>query len=693
MKNLMKTIAFIAINLCFCNNILAHSRSSSIDIDQYIYTESHFKIAKAYWLPDHVPNDFSSIKNGDSSAPTSCSGFGLSSTIPTNMNCAKTNPGFELICYKDCFCPSKYSYADCSNGQKLSADCCGGKCSACETCTATGGWSYTKPNADDSRIRKTTQPCGDVFYACSAGFKPYRDSILGSSENLTSCPTHQNYINTNGGTYCAKCVDKSCADYNFQDNKDTTMNCTTQTPYTGKTCYSCQACDGLYKYDSTNCPAPNTLGGSSCGRKYSECNKPACTPLANETSCTYGITTCSDTCGGTRTCCKSCTGSRAEVELRNQINSQRKGIIRINESINFCPNTGLKLFDGQSLVGAKGVTLKFDFDSSPQGIGIELANNTSLSDLTIDYTSGGEKLYHDYNVVRNNQGNKNVKIKNINIIINTNMNMNARNKVAGIRNYGDIELSDKIDITDTNPRHNPASIIGIHGKDYAGYKASLIQSKDSTLNINVSGHGILYGKNILSETVNIKTYGVHGYGIFAGTNTLSGTINIETHNTNGYGLYLGRNTISGITNINTHGIYGYGTDRNDLVVSGTLNINTHALHGTGMHNDATILSGIINIQTFGKWGYATSYSAYNITATGKLFVNTKSNTAKTFSNATFTYEKNAQIAVKTISAPVANGLWKVKINNKYVHPEGNNTIKDWIDFDKIGPFPTTPFFN
>jgi hypothetical protein len=45
-----------------------------------------------------------------------------------------------------------------------------------------------------------------------------------------------------------------------------------------------------------------------------------CTPKADETNCTYGTTTCSDGCSGTRTCCKSkpgCTPLEDEANCAN----------------------------------------------------------------------------------------------------------------------------------------------------------------------------------------------------------------------------------------------------------------------------------------------------------------------------------------------------------------------------------------
>ena len=49
--------------------------------------------------------------------------------------------------------------------------------------------------------------------------------------------------------------------------------------------------------------------GNSC---YSNC-KSACVPYSNETGCTYGTQSCSNGCGGTRTCCKANPCSRGDV--------------------------------------------------------------------------------------------------------------------------------------------------------------------------------------------------------------------------------------------------------------------------------------------------------------------------------------------------------------------------------------------
>ena len=87
--------------------------------------------------------------------------------------------------------------------------------------------------------------------------------------------------------------------------------------------YGANGTDGCeytcYYTCNMNCPSgtstsnPGGCGGSTrngCGNKtcyypYQSC----CTPYSSETDCSCGTTSCSDGCGGTRSCCKSCPSS------------------------------------------------------------------------------------------------------------------------------------------------------------------------------------------------------------------------------------------------------------------------------------------------------------------------------------------------------------------------------------------------
>ena len=113
MKAIIRIAIFVTINIYLTNNLFATNKSTAIDISniKYISSKSQFKTAAVYWLPDYTYGNATisdSNNSGGSSIPTSCTDFGLSSGIPTNMTCTQSNPGHGFTCYKDCVCPSKY---------------------------------------------------------------------------------------------------------------------------------------------------------------------------------------------------------------------------------------------------------------------------------------------------------------------------------------------------------------------------------------------------------------------------------------------------------------------------------------------------------------------------------------------------------------------------------------------------------
>ena len=766
MKNLMKTITIIAINLCFCNNVIAYSSIPSIEVtpQKHSVSKSHFKIAKAYWLPDYTAGVATIINSGSSSeAPKSCKEAGLidAKDIPANKTCTKTFQ-VNLTCYKDCICAPKYTHSSSElTGYKLNDDCCDGKCSGVIACEKPEGWSFRRPSSYlHKEIMELKHECGPIYFLCPRGFQPIKNAMYGNQYNLTSCPAHQNYITNGGGPYCAKCENKSCADYNFQDNNDTTINCTAQTPYAGKTCYDCKSCAAQYKYDSRNCKSPNILGTDTCGNKSSECNCPigitncqfdckthytgscstickeckTCIPLANETNCSFGTTSCSDDCGGTRTCCKTCE-TKAAKELFEKINSGVKGVITIKEDIVFCPNTGIVLKDGQSLIGANNTTQKLTFNfnnNAKKAIGIDLANNSSISQLDIDYKTLVDSNDTNFHAIRNNN-NKDVTIKDVNITV---KGGSYYTNTAGIANFGEINLLGNINILTKSGNSS-----GIYNKA----TSSLTQDKSSTLNIKTNdtrGCGIIGGKNNLNGTVNIITQ-AYADGIKDATNNISSTsiINIQSslfghaiensiNNVFGKinikseykGISNSTNNISGVINIQTSGLTANGIENSDNEISGTLNIETK-LSGNGIYKgkNKILRTGIVNIKTKdngidsstntidGKVSIRASHGinggANTLNSSAELLIN---NMVEEAINAVLNYNTSSKIGIiSSYHEPGKNiNIWEAKKRGKLtvdVIDGGTFTLKDHPDFKdinnrkKMPPFPSFPklpaFFN
>ena len=534
MKRIINFVTIILTYFYFASNSYASNNFNPSIMPQLEASNSQaeFQMARAYWLPDYTYGTATISDNGNNAPDNSCSYYGQMTSIPLNETCTKTTPAIGLTCYRDCYCSDKYQYHTCPSGKMLSTNCCNGRCISCDECTTTGNWSYTKPDVEKSRIKTTAQACGDVFFACELGFKPMDNSILGDIGNLKTCPEYQELTISTDGENCAKCSNKSCSKFGYHDKETSTGICTVINPYAGKSCYSCKECGSEYKYDASNCPAPNTLSGSNCGGRYTECTiVETCSPLANQTNCSAGTYSCSDGCDGTRTCCVNC--EQDQKALLATINSGKKGVITVEHDITFCKNVGIVLKDGQSLTGKNGLKQKltFDFNSSEKAIGIDLGNDSNLSDLIIDYTSVNKLDHDNFHAIRNNQK-SNVTLTNLNITTQTN-NKNY-NTMAGISNLGDMELLGNINI------HTAGT--NAHGINGETYKSDIIGN-------------LTQNKNC---TVNIKTTGEQGYGIHKGRNTIHGTVNIETHGISASGTYNGDNYITGKLNIQTFGKYSSG---------------------------------------------------------------------------------------------------------------------------------------
>ena len=300
MKNSYGLVLILLTILISSTNTWA--RSSFIDISLSNKVKN-YKVARAHWLPDYQSNMQSSSANGSGEDTESCEDMNYKSSEPPKYTCTEFNPGFTFTCYKDCECSSQYYHTTCANGEKLNNDCCEGKCSGCDTCTATSGWNYAKPCSDNNRLRTTKQECGDAYYCCNEGYKPTKDSILGSNGNirLESCRADQKLLLTGGGTACAKCVAKTCTDYNkdYLTNSIAEKDCTKTTDTNGLTCYSCKDCDAQYQYNANNCLAPRSLGGQTCGNKHNQCNCPVAASCTNGCA-TYHAAPCNNIC-------KTCT--------------------------------------------------------------------------------------------------------------------------------------------------------------------------------------------------------------------------------------------------------------------------------------------------------------------------------------------------------------------------------------------------
>lgn len=379
-----------------------------------------------------------------------------------------------------------------------------------------------------------------------------------------------------------------------------------------------------------------------------------------------------------------------EAELFDALNNAdpSKGAIVIANDIALSKNIGLALKDNMKLVGKTGAEkLTFDFDSTTKAIGIELAKDTQVSGLVIDYTSVNKTSSDDFHAIRNN-GYTGVKLKNLDITVKS--DSTSAYAISGIHNASSGEVALEGTINLSAPSTTGKYIYGIRGN---GTSSKITQAADSVLNITTSGiegYGISYGTNILSGKVNITTSGSGGIGIARCTNTLSGTVHITTSGSSGMGIYNGTNSLSGTVNITTSGQYGYGIDNGTNTLSGTVNITTSGSSGRGINNGTNTLSGTVNITTSGQYGRGIIEGTNTLSSSAQLRIKIQDNTTNAIDFSKLSYAIGAKIGIESAKAPAGAGFWQATTNKTSTTDETFNTLDGVADWNRIGNFPGIP---
>ncbi len=230
-----------------------------------------------------------------------------SSTLYNSKNCTYPRalvqssrcpfkPGF----YTECVCLPQFKLASCPAPKYKSSPLCDNKAERC-LCPATISMAYPNDKCtqycDGNCISKACTPltsetgcqwgtdsvsnnCGGTRTVC----KPCAAGGSASCSGQTS-PCNAEQVQTSSckdcfGTTHYSCRPKTCAEKGMKDCNGT--------------CISLAAC--------CNCSASQVCYGGSC-----------CTPKPNASGCLYGTYSCSDGCGGTRTCCSSCSPASDET--------------------------------------------------------------------------------------------------------------------------------------------------------------------------------------------------------------------------------------------------------------------------------------------------------------------------------------------------------------------------------------------
>lgn len=245
-------------------------------------------------------------------------------------------------------------------------------------------------------------------------------------------------------------------------------------------------------------------------------------------------------------------------ELKDAVAAGKETIV-VYGKIDYFENENITLKPGQKLVGTEYFTgytgkAKFselNFKSNVSGSAVNLADNTLVSDLKINYNNSLDENIYALRL----DGNK-ATINNIDVKLTTSGTTKG--------------------------------------------KAAILSYDGAVLNIK--------GNN------NIQTSGNFVYGIYALSNStanISGKTNISTDGQNSYGIYTGQNSVTNITaeiNIQTKGANAYGIITSQNAVSnlnGRISVKTsgQVAHGIVSLGGVNNIGNQINIQTNGSASY------------------------------------------------------------------------------------------
>ncbi len=299
---------FYCIGIGIFNTALAFNTSPYIMTHRTTHTSElkpipseAFQLAKAVFLPDYLGDKFSGYKlDGDYNQKGNCDD---KNSLYTTKNCSYPKavvaasqcpflPGY----YTDCICLSKFKHTSCNSPYILGGDSCDGKYEKC-VCPPTVSLNYANDKCtmycDGQCIEKSCTPDSDET-DCQYGTGYTSDGCGGTRIYCKACTPSSDETGCEYGT--ESCSDgcggtRTCCSAKPACTSSSSNYCSVH-----KTCHGDCCTNGTIKSCDTRC------GGSGCN---------SCTPYSDETGCKYGTTSCSDGCGGTRTCCKSpsCTPS------------------------------------------------------------------------------------------------------------------------------------------------------------------------------------------------------------------------------------------------------------------------------------------------------------------------------------------------------------------------------------------------
>ena len=234
-----------------------------------------FNLARVTFLPEVKDSEFGFSGNeldGDYNHNNGGGDCSKKDNLYTPANCLYP---YELVLssqcaflpgyYAQCKCLSKFNKTSCDAPYILGGESCDGKY---EKCVCPAKVELTCPNdtctktCDGNCITKSCTPTANQT-GCTNGTQACDDGCCGTSRRC-----------------CIPCTDKITSKPN-------------NSSYTYETCTDAS---GSHQIQSGwICNNDYHQDGNACVKN--------CTPLSDETNCSYATKSCSDGCGGTRTCC------------------------------------------------------------------------------------------------------------------------------------------------------------------------------------------------------------------------------------------------------------------------------------------------------------------------------------------------------------------------------------------------------
>ena len=279
-------------------------------------------------------------------------------------------------------CSGKYKSCNCETNYKWS----GGKCvlKGCSDYGYLASKDTTKSCTEKTpRTGLTCYSCTgcdtSVYkYSCSGGINATTQSgtACNSLYDKCACVDNATWNATSGKCECntdykvsdTSCVLKTCSDYGYLASADSTKSCTSKTPRTGLTCYSCTDCDSSYKYDCSSIMNASGGDGSSCGGKYQKCkcnslyswNNGSCVLNCTRNSCSSTKYPLTATNVSNAASYETCTPSCSDESNRYRVASCNSGYT-VNSSGTGCETVPTKTCE--DILMEKGYTIvKTDYD-------------------------------------------------------------------------------------------------------------------------------------------------------------------------------------------------------------------------------------------------------------------------------------------------------------------------------------------